>query len=170
LITAFVLSLIEIKRIRELSPSLADFVESYEYLSIFVTSILGPLLLSLLNFVLLPILLRFLTKFQGFSTKSGVERSVLRKYISFLLYQFLLLIGLGFGYTLVSNYFNPDDAKDENEKTLPLYIQLLQKMSDKQTFSSTTFIILASQGLSGFAVEIAQLVRILFLFFSFHSF
>lgn len=75
------------KRIRELSPAFADFVERYEYLTIFFASILGPLLLSLLNFVLCPILLRFLTAFQGFSTKSGVDRSVLRKYVSFLLFQ-----------------------------------------------------------------------------------
>jgi hypothetical protein len=81
------------KQIREASPALADYVQSNENLLIFVESILGPLLLSLLNFVLLPIALRFLTAFQGFTTKSGTERSVLRKYVSFLLYQVFLPFG-----------------------------------------------------------------------------
>ncbi|KAJ3228492.1 Transmembrane protein 63C [Clydaea vesicula] len=169
-LVSFVTVLTQLDTIKTFSPQLALLINENKFFTIFFTSILGPLLLASLN-LLLPIILRYLTVFQGVKTNEGVEKSVLRKYYFFLLYQFLLTTGVT---TLLVTYFsslnlNPQTGEQIVEKTNAdgttttngVFNTLLTPIASGFLKFSTTFIILASQSLTGYSIEIAQAVPLL---------
>lgn len=155
------LGLVQLPQIQAISPTVAAYISKNQYLLIFVTSILGPLMISVLNSIILPLVLRLITRLQGWfyiktgvKTQSGVERSVLYKYFAFLIYQYISFLGLQAIISILQKNIN--NTADSQRVKVPLSIQILRLISSNLNSLSTSFVILAAQSLSGSAVEIAQ--------------
>lgn len=92
-LVAFVTTLTNITTIAKVSPELANSIQNSKFGILVLQSVIAPLVLVVLN-ILLPIVLRALTRFQGVTSVNGVEQSVLQKYYGFQVYQILVYIGL----------------------------------------------------------------------------
>src|SRR5688572_5871781 len=65
--------------------------KQYSGVAVFLKSIVVPVLTAILN-ILLPIALRYIAILQGVLSHSGVERSALKKFFIFQVYQYLTQI------------------------------------------------------------------------------
>ena len=66
-------ALLNVKTITKFWPALGDLISKSDWATTFVTGILPPLLVSLLN-VLLPYFYKYLSTHQGFASNSDIER------------------------------------------------------------------------------------------------
>ncbi|KAJ3228140.1 hypothetical protein HK099_006020, partial [Clydaea vesicula] len=160
-LVGFVTAITQVETFKHI-PALYNFIETHQAATIFFSSILGPLLFATLN-LLLPIILRYLTMLQGVKSYQGVEKSVLKKYFFFLIYQFFLTTGVT---TLIFTYFTSFKINFNGAgQQTGLYYTLFMPIAAGFLKFSTTFVILASQSLTGYTMEIAQVFPLLLKIF-----
>ncbi|KAJ8075602.1 phosphate metabolism protein 7 [Marasmius tenuissimus] len=111
-----------------------------------ISGILPPVLLAVL-FMLLPIVLRMLAKFEGIPKRSGVELSLMTRYFIFLVLHGFLIV------TLASGIMSGLNQLVDNPTSIPSL--LAQKLPTASTFF-LTFVVL--KGLSGTAGGFLQIV------------
>ncbi|KAI8804347.1 hypothetical protein BJ742DRAFT_776203 [Cladochytrium replicatum] len=74
-------------------PQYKPWIESATWFQVLIKSVLAPVTLAILS-AMLPKVLRWLARFQGVTTFSGVEKSTLLKLFFFQVYQVLFLVTL----------------------------------------------------------------------------
>ncbi|KAJ3361539.1 hypothetical protein HDU91_003881, partial [Kappamyces sp. JEL0680] len=119
---------------------------------VFLQSIIAPLLLAILT-ILLPIILRMISTFQGVASKSGVERSTLYKFFSFMFYQLLVTIGA----SVVQQYLKSFVTGDSSQHLESVLRQLSIAFSNLSTFY-ITFLVLSYAGYSIGLLQIGPLL------------
>ena len=69
-------------------------IQQSEFTIILIQYILAPALLVIVNYSILPIILRHITGFQGVLSKTGREKSTLNKFFTFQVYQAMYFIAI----------------------------------------------------------------------------
>lgn len=117
---AFISSLTEVNSLKENLPRLADLIEEFPALEMFL-ALVAPLLLLILNESLLPSILKCFSRWQGYISVSRLEASVFRKLSAFAIIQtfFVSTISGSFTSELANMINNPEDIVDFLANALP---------------------------------------------------
>jgi hypothetical protein len=94
LFTTFLSTTSDLAKFFDWIPAARDWFLTHPGATGIIQSLLTPILLAVANAVLLPLILRFLTRMQGVSSTHGVEKSVLYKLFAFQVYQVFLFAAL----------------------------------------------------------------------------
>lgn len=143
-------TLLDLKTLTKLWPSLGKFVAKSALLTTFVTGILPPLLFSLLNMTL-PYFYQYLSTHQGYKSNSDVELSTLSKnffYIFFNLFLVFIITGTIWDYL---SYISD---------TTKIAYQLAKSLKKLSLFYVNLILL---QGLAMFPVKLLQLSDFLIL-------
>ena len=106
---------VTIGNIRKAVPFVAKFLDSNPKLAGFLQSILGPVLLAVM-LILVPIIMRSISRSQGKRTITEVEKSVFSKYFFFLVVQVFLVFSI---FSLLKGYIQAyiDDGNFDKIKS-----------------------------------------------------
>lgn len=143
-------TLLDLKTITKLWPSLGKFIAKSAMLTTFVTGILPPLLFSLLN-LFLPYFYQYLSQYQGYYSNSDIELSTLSKnffYIFFNLFLVFIVTGTIWDYL---SYISD---------TTKIAYQLAKSLKKLSLFYVNLVLL---QGLAMFPVKLLQISDFLIL-------
>ncbi|KAJ3078599.1 hypothetical protein HK102_004373 [Quaeritorhiza haematococci] len=159
-IITFVSTLTNIETIGQLSVKFAKYLEARPELVVFIQSVLAPVLLAVLN-LMLPFVLRILARFQGVSSTSGVEKSVLYKNFFFMVYQFLFLVFFSSVWKVLSD----KAAADTTQANVNFGSFVFRSAANGIVTYAAFYCTLIATGFTQFAIEIIQLAPFLLSFF-----
>lgn len=91
LISSFVSGLTSLGTIQRYVPALADWIARHNGASAFLSSVVAPVLLAVLQ-ILPPIGFRFLGRFSSVLSTTGVEKSVMHRFFAFSVYQYAVIV------------------------------------------------------------------------------
>lgn len=137
-------ALLNIKTITKFWPALGELISKSSWATTFVTGILPPLLVSLLN-VLLPYFYKYLSKHQGFASNSDIELSTLLKNFFFVFFNLFLI------FNLTGTFW---DYLSYMKDTTKLAYQLAEKFKEVSLFYVDLILL---QGMAMFPVRLLQL-------------
>lgn len=137
-------ALLNVKTITKLWPALGDLISKSDWATTFVTGILPPLLVSLLN-VLLPYFYKYLSTHQGFASNSDIELSTLLKNFFFVFFNLFLI------FNVTGTFW---DYLSYMKDTTKLAYQLAEKFKEVSLFYVDLILL---QGLAMFPVRLLQL-------------
>lgn len=137
-------ALLNVKTITKFWPALGDLISKSDWATTFVTGILPPLLVSLLN-VLLPYFYKYLSTHQGFASNSDIELSTLLKNFFFVFFNLFLI------FNVTGTFW---DYLSYMKDTTKLAYQLAEKFKEVSLFYVDLILL---QGLAMFPVRLLQL-------------
>ena len=100
----WITALMSLTSIQKFFPSLSDWIIKSKIFVIFLQSVLAPGIIILFN-VLLPVVLKRLSIFSGLSTMNHVNKSVMKKFYYFQIYQLLYVVIISILFTGMKTYF-----------------------------------------------------------------
>ncbi|KAJ3097323.1 hypothetical protein HDU96_000420 [Phlyctochytrium bullatum] len=128
-----------------------EFLDRNRQFTVVLQGFLAPVILAV-AFALLPIVLRFITRFQGVSSTHGLEKSVLYKLFFFQVYQVFVTIA----FKTLLGVFQADKTQQQN--VTDLYRKTLTDALVQIGSRSTYYITLFATYFAGYGIEIIQLV------------
>ncbi|EDK40338.2 hypothetical protein PGUG_04436 [Meyerozyma guilliermondii ATCC 6260] len=137
-------ALLNVKTITKFWPALGDLISKSDWATTFVTGILPPLLVSLLN-VSLPYFYKYLSTHQGFASNSDIELSTLSKNFFFVFFNLFLI------FNVTGTFW---DYLSYMKDTTKLAYQLAEKFKEVSLFYVDLILL---QGLAMFPVRLLQL-------------
>ncbi|RLV88492.1 Calcium permeable stress-gated cation channel 1 [Meyerozyma sp. JA9] len=137
-------ALLNVKTITKFWPALGELISKSTWATTFVTGILPPLLVSLLN-VSLPYFYKYLSTHQGFASNSDIELSTLSKNFFFVFFNLFLI------FNVTGTFW---DYLSYMRDTTKLAYQLAEKFKEVSLFYVDLILL---QGLAMFPVRLLQL-------------
>lgn len=137
-------ALLNVKTITKFWPALGELISRSDWATTFVTGLLPPLLVSLLN-VLLPYFYKYLSRHQGFASNSDIELSTLLKNFFFVFFNLFLI------FNVTGTFW---DYLSYMRDTTKLAYQLAEKFKEVSLFYVDLILL---QGLAMFPVRLLQL-------------
>ena len=119
--------------------------------------ILAPIAFVVLNYTLLPMILRFMTKLQGITSRTVREQTLLYQYFSFQVFQMAYIIAISViisHLALFYDRFSIDLILDNSEFFFKLSVDSFVRAS---TFYITTIVV----SFGGYAIEIIQAIPLM---------
>ncbi|CAG8632313.1 14778_t:CDS:10 [Funneliformis caledonium] len=112
---SFFASLLSLSSLKKVFPWLADLAEKNDFLKSFIQVTIPTLAVISFN-ALLPMIMQFLSRLQGFHSRSMIEYSTFSKYFFFLLFNVLLV------FTIAGTIFNALEDIINNIPGVPLIL------------------------------------------------
>ncbi|KNC99770.1 uncharacterized protein SPPG_05148 [Spizellomyces punctatus DAOM BR117] len=160
----FITGLVSLGTIEKYVPKLAEWIEERKAATVILTSIIAPVLFSVLQ-ILPPIGFRFLARFQGVLSSSGVEKSVMHKVFAFQVYQYAAILLINLSATTIGSILNFSNG-DVGASTRSIFNSIAVAFIDKSSF----FIAMIVTGMTSIAIELIQGVPLVLGFIKRHLF
>lgn len=147
-LTSFTYSLDNLERWKAI-PGIGQYITSSKSATVFIQSYLVPIITIVLN-LLLPFVLLMLAKLQGITSNSGVEKSALVRFFSFMVFQFIVYIGAGVVESLIRGVVNNNNGSTTG-------VDFFTVLGKGFVSGSTHFMIIAVTGYAGFSLDMIQI-------------
>ncbi|KAJ3129022.1 hypothetical protein HK098_002874 [Nowakowskiella sp. JEL0407] len=160
-ILTFVGTLVSIQNFEKIN-GFGAWIKGNKFAHVFITAIFAPVVMATLSSYLPKILRMIGQKFQGISSISGVEKSLLFKLYFFHLFQVVVLMALGTVYKTLK-----DDLKNQTLKIDGKYLQAMARAAAQGFLDNATFyLVYLLAGAAGYAMELSQAISVVTNFVS----
>lgn len=148
LLLTVIITLTNLNYLRVSRPDL----ENANFFLLVLQYIVAPLSLYLLNYFVLPVILRFLTDFQGAVSQTGREKSTLQKFFGFLVYQNTYFIAISVVVQIVVVSYGQFNLWAFLQRYEEVVLLCTRAFVQSSTFYITTILV----GYGAYAMEIVQ--------------